>query len=245
MLEGIGDAQQTGAKESAHYARQQRQSGGRLRARSPTITAQKRPIAGDRPTAYPSFGFRKSGITMRRRLLWPALVCCALLSSVAACATGGGDGAARGAAPGTTPADTSVGTGFLDVADLRDPPMTDHFTAPPKALEGRLALHANGCVTVVVDGVERMPLWPEGTDVVQESITPNRYAVTLPAGVRLVVSETSADTFAARGIVDDNPDPFEVEAGLPTKISTFLAFCGVKAEPVAFPDAASFTVRKT
>ncbi|GIF63192.1 hypothetical protein Ais01nite_12270 [Asanoa ishikariensis] len=167
------------------------------------------------------------------------------MSFLAACATGGGDEAALGAAPGTTPADTSVGTGFVDVADLRDPPMPDHFTAPSKALEGRLALRANGCVTVVVDGVERMPLWPEGTALVQESITPNRYAVTLPGGARLVASETEADTFTARGIVDDNPDPFEVEAGLPTKLSTFLAFCGVKAEPVAFPDAATFTVRKT
>ncbi|WP_144022875.1 hypothetical protein [Asanoa hainanensis] len=167
------------------------------------------------------------------------------MSFVAACATGGGDGAAPGAAPGNTPADTNVGTGFVDVADLTDPPIPHHFTAPPKALEGRLALRANGCVTVVVDGVERMPLWPAGSEVVQESITPNRYAVTLPGGTRLVVSEATADTFTARGIVDDNPDPFEVEAGLPTKISTFLAFCGVTAAPVAFPDAATFTVRKT
>jgi len=184
-------------------------------------------------------------MTMRRTLPWPALVCCGLLSILAACATGRGDEAATGVAPGNTPSDTSVGTGFLDVADLRDPPMPDHFTARPKPLEGRLALRANGCVTVVVAGVERMPLWPEGTDVVQESITPNSYAVTLPAGVRLVVSETAADAFTAHGIVDDNPDPFEAEAGLPTKISTFIAFCGVKASPIAFPDAATFTVRKT
>ncbi|GIF78386.1 hypothetical protein [Asanoa siamensis] len=144
----------------------------------------------------------------------------------------------------TTPSDTSVGTGFLDVGDLRDPPMPGHFTGTPVELEARLALRANGCVTVVIGGVERVPLWPDGTDVVEETTDPRRYVVSLPGGLRLTVDTGRADTFVARGVVDGSSRPFEVEPGLPTAISSFLAFCKIVAQPVAFPDAASFTVPK-
>jgi len=120
--------------------------------------------------------------------------------------------------------------------------MPEHFTGKAERLEGRLALRANGCVTVVVDGVERMPLWPDRTTIVQQPGNPARYVVTLASGTTIAVDDSAGDAFSAAGIVDDNTGPFETQAGLPTKISSLLGYCGVEASPVAFPDAATFAV---
>ncbi|PZG14696.1 hypothetical protein C1I95_21170 [Micromonospora craterilacus] len=85
------------------------------------------------------------------------------------------------------------------------------------------------------------PLWPDGTDVAQQPDLKS-YLVTLPGGTQLTVDESTGDSFSASGVIDDNPAPFEVEARLPTKIGSFLAYCDVKALPVAFADAATFSV---
>jgi hypothetical protein len=137
----------------------------------------------------------------------------------------------------------TVGTGYLDVADVEPAVRESHFTRPAERLEGRLALHPDGCVSVVVAGVERMPLWPEGTEVAQDPADLARYTVTLPGGLTLAVSTTSADAFTAEGVVDDNPAGFDDAVPPQSKVGSFLAFCGVKAEPVAFRDATTFTVR--
>jgi len=160
---------------------------------------------------------------MRRPLLGLALL--GLLGVIAACDTG------------------KAGTGFLDVGDLRDPPVPDHFTGEAVVLEARLALRSNGCVTVVVDGVERMPLWPDGTDVAPKPGDLTHYVVELPGGITLTVDDASGDAFRARGVIDNNPGPFEVDGVPAEKVASFLAFCGVEALPVAFPDAATFTAR--
>jgi hypothetical protein len=133
-----------------------------------------------------------------------------------------------------------AGKGFLDVGDL--PRHGSHFAGAPVELRGRLALRANGCVTVVLNGVERMPLWPDGTEVVQDQGNLDRYVVTLPTGVRLGVDGAAGDAFSAHGIIDDNPGPFEDGDEPPGLVTSFLAYCGVKALPVAFPDAATFAV---
>ena len=87
-----------------------------------------------------------------------------------------------------------------------------------------------------------MPFWPDGTAVVQKPGDAIRYVVALPGGTTLNVDTSGGDSFSAQGIIDDSPNPFEVEAGLPTKISSHLAYCGIKASPVAFSDAATFSV---
>lgn len=120
--------------------------------------------------------------------------------------------------------------------------MPEHFTGKAERLEGRLALRANGCVTVVVGGVERMPLWPDKTTIVQQPGNPARHVVTLASGTTIAVDDSTGDAFSAAGIVDDNTGPFETQPGLPTKISSLLGYCGVEASPVAFPDAATFAV---
>ncbi len=168
---------------------------------------------------------------MRRGIVQFGVCCAALLCLLTACTDGDADDQA------------ADGTGFLAVSDLRDPPMPEHFTGKPVPLEGRLVLRPNGCVTVVIGGAERVPLWPAGTEVVQQSVSPDRYTVSLPGGTTMTVDSTTGDSFSAAGIIDDSSAAFEVEAGLPTKVSTFLAFCEVEARPVAFPDVTTFAVR--
>jgi hypothetical protein len=140
--------------------------------------------------------------------------------------------------------DAEVGTGFLDVGDLQAPRVRNHFVGNTVTMQGRLSLHKNGCVTVVLDGVERMPLWPEGTNVSQEPGNLTRYAVDLPGDVTLNVDDVSGDTFSAEGVIDTNSASFGAEADDPPgKIASFLAYCGVEAAPIAFPDAATFVLR--
>jgi hypothetical protein len=136
-----------------------------------------------------------------------------------------------------------VGTGFLDVADVEPAARESHFTGPAERIQGRLALHPDGCVPVVVAGVERMPLWPEGTEVAQDPANLARYTVRLPGGLTLAVSTASGDAFTAEGVIDDSPAPFDGAVPPQSKVGSFLAFCGVKAAPVAFRDAATFTAR--
>ncbi|TCB93410.1 hypothetical protein E0H26_22990 [Micromonospora zingiberis] len=138
--------------------------------------------------------------------------------------------------------DSEAGRGFLEVAALRDPLMPGHFTAEPVLLSGQLTLRPNGCVNVVLDGVERVPLWPTGSNVAPDPDNLNGYVVTLPGGTTLAVDSTSGDHFAAQGIIDDHPGPYEVEPGLPTQVGLLVDYCGAEARPVAFPDATSFTV---
>src|SRR5262249_28822842 len=115
-----------------------------------------------------------------------------------------------------------------------------HFTTAPTQLNGRLSLRPNGCVTTIVDGVEHMPIWPNGTSVSDSEESPGHYTVTLRTGTTLLASAANADRFAAMGIIDDVQTPFLDAQGLPGKIQLLLDYCGVSGPPIAFPDAGSF-----
>ena len=170
---------------------------------------------------------------MWRKIVWSSLIVLAAGAFVAAVSVASGP-------------DDTVGIGFLDVADLQVPSSRGQFAGTGVQMQGRLALHANGCVTVVLDGVERMPLWPDGTDVFQDPKDLSRYVVNLPGDVTLDVDDVSADRFSAVGVIDKADATFAMQAErLPEKVSSFIAYCGVEAAPVAFPDAATFVLRGT
>jgi hypothetical protein len=134
--------------------------------------------------------------------------------------------------------DDRAGTGFLDVGDLQNPPTPGHFTGPAERLTATLRARDNGCVVVVVRGVERMPIWPEGTDVAPGS--GDEYVVALPGGTKLSTGGADGtDRFSADGVLDGGGD---FTSDPPGKVSSFLDFCGVAAAPLAFPDAETFRV---
>jgi hypothetical protein len=143
---------------------------------------------------------------------------------VAACSGGSGD------AQSTQPPD---GGSHLQVRDLKTPPTTGHFTADPIPVVARIGLTTNGCVTVEIDGIERLPVWPTGTSVDQDPDNFARYVVTLPDGATLA----TGDSFEATAVIDDNPEPFDPYS----YVGTFLGYCAVEALPVAFFDAAAIT----
>ncbi|GIE36002.1 hypothetical protein Ait01nite_090470 [Actinoplanes italicus] len=82
-------------------------------------------------------------------------------------------------------------------------------------------------IVIAVDGVERHPFWPDGTEVTQRSGL--EYEVLLPGGRTL----SSGDRFTATAVIDDG-GAIDSE-----KISGFLSFCEVPDAPVLFADAAS------
>ena len=170
---------------------------------------------------------------MRRRIVWSGVVCLGVGAVALVVASGIGT-------------EATVGTGFLDVGDLRAASGQGYLVGKGVEMRGRLALHSNGCVTVVVDGVERMPLWPEGTKVFQDPGNLARYLVDLPGDVTLNVDNVSADAFSAAGIIgkDDATAGSQAEM-LPEKVASFIAYCGIEAAPVAFPDATTFAIRAT
>lgn len=133
--------------------------------------------------------------------------------------------------------DPPDGTGYLEAADLDAPPQTGHFTADPVPLVGRVGVTGSGCVTVEVDGVERIPVWPTGTTVEQDQADPDTYVVTLPGGPVL----TTGDSFEGPGVVDDGPGTFTVEGEPQGKVATLIDFCAIDAPPVAFFDAAAIS----
>jgi hypothetical protein len=141
----------------------------------------------------------------------PGLIAvCAILLAVAGC----GD-------------DDVAGYGHLDAGDLATPPVTGHFAAAPSTVTAGLVARANGCVNVIVDGVERHPIWPDGTEVTQKSGA--EYEVALPGDRTL----TSGDPFTATAVIDDGG---HIDS---EKISGFLSFCEVPAAPILFADAGS------
>jgi hypothetical protein len=92
-------------------------------------------------------------------------------------------------------------------------------------------------VTVRVDDVERMPLWPEGTRVAEDPEDPGTYVVDLPGGTTL----RTGGLFEATGVVDADGLPFGDGAGPQPKIAAVLGYCALTAAPVAFADAAAIT----
>lgn len=133
--------------------------------------------------------------------------------------------------------DAPDGTGHLEVADLETPPQPGHFTADPVPLVATLGVTGSGCVTVEVDGVERLPVWPTGTTVEQDQADPVTYVVTLPGGLVL----TTGDSFEGPGVVDDGPGTFTVDGEPQGKVASLIDFCAIDAPPVAFFDAAAIS----
>jgi hypothetical protein len=134
------------------------------------------------------------------------------------------------------------GSGYLKVSDLPSPPQPAHFTGDPKPVDATLRVTHNGCVTVIVDGVTRLPLWPRDTRVEDDVDDPGHYTVTIAGGVQLRATEDAGDTFAGLGVIDDGGPRFALD-GQPDdgKVASMLGFCDVDAAPIAFFDAASIT----
>lgn len=129
------------------------------------------------------------------------------------------------------------GTGHLQVADLEEPPQPGHFTADPVVVVARVGVTGTGCVTVEIDGVERLPVWPTGTTVEQDPTDLDTYVVTLPGGLVL----TTGDVFEGPGVVDDGPATFGSASEPQSKVAGHVAFCAIDAAPVAFFDAAAIS----
>jgi hypothetical protein len=134
--------------------------------------------------------------------------------------------------------DDTAGYGHVEVGDLPDD-LTEHFTAEPAEVAARLVLRENGCVNVEIDGVEHVPLWPDGTSVEQDGEDPVQYTVELSSGIELAVTTAGGDGFTANGVVDTASTPLTTddEGG---KVGGFVAYCEAPGAPVAFFDAASF-----
>jgi hypothetical protein len=139
-----------------------------------------------------------------------------------------------------TDSEGTDGTGYLTVGDLPEKALPEHFGTEPRRLTATLEGHRNGCVGIVVDGVERMPLWPDGSAVTQQPGQPDAYVVTLPDGTTVTADSAAGDTFSADGLVARDRGPFGADDAPPGKVDSFLGFCGIDAAPVAFPDAATF-----
>lgn len=137
--------------------------------------------------------------------------------------------------------ESPAGTGGL-LVDYLDG-STGHFTGPTQRLEAQLEVDGKGCVTVVIDGVERVPFWPSGTRVTDSRQAPGNYTVRLDNGIELKVNRQTGDRFVADGIIDDNPAPFSADPTIPGLVDTMLSFCGVPDLPVAFYDASTFELR--
>jgi hypothetical protein len=134
-------------------------------------------------------------------------------------------------------ADDEVGFGTLTVADLEGQP--GHFEAAPRRVDTRLSVDRKGCLTVRVDGVDRQVIWPIGTEARDSAEQPGGYVVRIPGGPELTASGSTGSRFDAEGVIDTEGRLFVPDS----KVGSMLAFCAVRAAPIAFRDASTFRRR--
>ena len=142
-------------------------------------------------------------------------------------------------------ADDEVGFGTPEVRRLAEPELAKHFTGEPALLAARLSSLPNGCLVAVVDGVEHVVFWPDGTEARDESGDDGHLVtVTLPGGATLTATRSSGSEFTAEGRVSDVAGVISAEPSGPPDdfVGSYLGFCGVDAAAVAFDDASSFSV---
>lgn|GEM_PF-1579946 len=157
--------------------------------------------------------------------------------------------ASLGAGGAPTPDDTAIGwatgnwvdapgTGLLMVSDL--PADTGLRDAPTTTVRAALTPRADDCIVAVVDGVEHVPFWPDGTQLAsQEHAGIGVQLSVMLAGDDLAVGGTSPETpaqgFTASAYVGDGGELVDV-ARLPEGDD---ALCAASTPPVVFPDASS------
>jgi hypothetical protein len=134
------------------------------------------------------------------------------------------------------------GTGYLTVADLAGTTQSGRFTGTPALLVGELRVTPGGCVTVLIAGVERVPLWPKGTRVAPEDDSAG-YTVDLPGSVTLKAGTTRGGGFEAVGVVGTEGTHTPELSPDDSKLAGLLGFCGIPASPVAFFDPDSVRPR--
>ncbi|MFE5337342.1 hypothetical protein ACFQ8E_15635 [Isoptericola sp. NPDC056573] len=165
---------------------------------------------------------------MRTRDGWRGGAALAVTALVAACGPAGDD----------------VGFDTPQVAALDEPQLREHFTSGTTPLAGTLRALANGCLVAVIDGVDHVVFWPDGTVAEDTGEPAGRYAVTLPDGRMLHADTTGGERFSAVGEVAASGGVIAVDPDHPDGdfAGSYLGFCGVDAPPVMFPDAATFDV---
>jgi hypothetical protein len=130
-----------------------------------------------------------------------------------------------------------AGVSHLEVKDMSGYPA--QFEAATREMKGELIVHENGCVNVISGGVERVPFWPNGTTVTQDSQDMSLYVLTLPGdiGVFLVGPQQRGDSFTARARTAPALPDAPVTEG---KAEGFVRYCSTQGEAIAFEDLASF-----
>jgi hypothetical protein len=149
----------------------------------------------------------------------------------------GGCGAAVGEA--------EAGFGTAQVRALEPPELAARFAGEPVEVSARLGALSNGCLVAVVDGVEHLAFWPDGTEAVDSSDNPGSYTLRL-GGTVLRTSGAEGDAFTATGVFDAGDGALAVDPARPHDdyAGALAGFCDVEAPAVAFRDAESFVVEE-
>ena len=167
--------------------------------------------------------------------------------------------------PGADPAATTFatawtehepGTGLLLLSDLDAD--DDRFDGPVQTVDAVLRMRPDDCLVVVVDGVEHVPFWPEGTTLFAQRRSPDESAadpdaattwgVALPGGSTLRVGGADqGEAFTAQAVVAGAAGAADARlrpwARSPTSSTRTWPRAGSLAPPIAFPDAAAIVTQ--
>jgi hypothetical protein len=133
----------------------------------------------------------------------------------------------------------SEGNGHLEVTHLAPADMA-HFTRPPTSLKARILVRSNGCVNVLIDGVDHVAIWPDDTEVFDSEDRPGNYTVRLSTDLTLTGDADSGSDFEATGVIDDSGEPFHDGQDPPGLVHQLVGFCDAPGAPVLFSDADTF-----
>ncbi|AEG45500.1 hypothetical protein [Isoptericola variabilis] len=145
---------------------------------------------------------------------------------------------------GAVTGEAEGGFGTPQVRALEPRALAARFAGEPVEVSARLGALPNGCLVAVVDGVEHLAFWPDGTEAVDSSDSPGDYTLRLPGGTVLRTSGTDGDAFTAVGVFDDGDGALAADPARPHDdyAGAYAGFCDVDAPAVAFRDAATFVV---
>lgn len=110
-----------------------------------------------------------------------------------------------------------------------------HFQVEPQVVEAEVGVGWRGCVLVKVDGVLRVPFWPDGAEVDAPS---NLATVTLPSGLVIAQDSPTGGRFTADARIEGKDLPWELHSFEEMVTNT----CGTGNLPILFEDASTFVV---
>lgn len=121
----------------------------------------------------------------------------------------------------------------LTAEDLVEPDVVPRFAGEPILFSGQFVYDRRGCLSVVIDGVERIAFWPSGSTLENERTEDDDvYTLELSDGRQIVADTAGGDSLSGIGVLADSPPPFAENEWEHGWVDSYLGYCETEVEPI-------------